>query len=220
MFDRFVSSKQRVLDPAVRVSEILFGLIMVLTFTGSLSVAEAGREDVRLMLIGALGCNLAWGIIDGLLFLMDGMIENGRARKAYFAVREAGSPAEANRLISDSLPPVLASVVQPQELEGMRERLLALPEPPERAALGRDDWAGALGVFFLVFLSIFPVAIPFMVMREVGPALRVSNAVAVALLFLCGYVVGRISGRHAWLMGLLMVVIGSLLVAITIALGG
>ena len=37
---------------------------MVLTFTGSLSVAEAGRDDVRTMLIGALGCNLAWGIID------------------------------------------------------------------------------------------------------------------------------------------------------------
>jgi hypothetical protein len=33
---------------------------MVLTFTGSLSVADAGRADVRAMLIGALGCNLAW----------------------------------------------------------------------------------------------------------------------------------------------------------------
>jgi hypothetical protein len=57
-------SSKRVLEPTDRVSEILFGLIMVLTFTGSLSVAEAGRDDVRTMLIGALGCNLAWGIID------------------------------------------------------------------------------------------------------------------------------------------------------------
>ena len=54
-------SSKRVLDPIDRVSEVLFGLIMVLTFTGSLSVAEAGRDDVRAMLIGALGCNLAWG---------------------------------------------------------------------------------------------------------------------------------------------------------------
>ena len=37
---------KRVLDPIDRVSEALFGLIMVLTFTGSLSVAEAGRDDV------------------------------------------------------------------------------------------------------------------------------------------------------------------------------
>src|SRR5204862_345440 len=63
-------SSKRVLDPIDRVSEVLFGLIMVLTFTGALSVAEAGREDVRTMLIGALGCNLAWGIIDGVLYLM------------------------------------------------------------------------------------------------------------------------------------------------------
>ena len=55
-------SSQRVLDPADRVSEVVFGLIMVLTFTGSLSMAEAGRDDIRTMLIGALGCNLAWGV--------------------------------------------------------------------------------------------------------------------------------------------------------------
>jgi hypothetical protein len=65
MSDTPIRSSKRVLDPIDRISEILFGLIMVLTFTGSLGVAEAGRDDVRTMLIGALGCNLAWGIIDG-----------------------------------------------------------------------------------------------------------------------------------------------------------
>jgi len=35
------------LDPVERISEVLFGLIMVLTFIGWLSVAEAGRGDVR-----------------------------------------------------------------------------------------------------------------------------------------------------------------------------
>ena len=71
-------SSKRVLEPIDRVSEVLFGLIMVLTFTGSLSVAEAGRDDVRTMLIGALGCNLAWGIIDGVLYLMGCLAEKGR----------------------------------------------------------------------------------------------------------------------------------------------
>ena len=71
-------SSKRVLDPIDRVSEVLFGLIMVLTFTGSLSVAEAGRDDVRAMLIGALGCNLAWGIIDGILYLMGCLAEKGQ----------------------------------------------------------------------------------------------------------------------------------------------
>jgi hypothetical protein len=60
----------RVLEPIERISEVLFGLIMVLTITGSISVAEAGRETVRTMLIGALGCNLAWGLIDAVMYLM------------------------------------------------------------------------------------------------------------------------------------------------------
>jgi hypothetical protein len=61
---------RRVLDPVARASEILFWLIMVLTFTASLTATEAGRSDVRAMLVGALGCNLAWGIIDAAMFLM------------------------------------------------------------------------------------------------------------------------------------------------------
>jgi Trk-type K+ transport system membrane component len=50
----------RVLDPIERVSEVIFGLLMAMTFIGSLSVATAGREEVRTMMITALGCNLAW----------------------------------------------------------------------------------------------------------------------------------------------------------------
>ncbi len=87
-------STKRVLEPIERVSEVLFGLIMVLTFTGSLSVAEAGRDDVRTMLIGALGCNLAWGIIDGILYLMGSLAEKGRGLLTYRAVRKATDPQQ------------------------------------------------------------------------------------------------------------------------------
>ena len=94
---------KRALDPIDRVSEVLFGLIMVLTFTGSLSVAEAGREDVRTMLIGALGCNLAWGIIDAVFYLMGCLAEKSRGLATFRAVREAADPEQAQRLIADAL---------------------------------------------------------------------------------------------------------------------
>src|SRR4029434_8580489 len=112
MSDEAVKSSKRVLDPIDRVSEVLFGLIMVLTFTGSLSIAEAGRDDVRTMLIGALGCNLAWGVIDGGLYLMGCLAEKGRGRLAFRAVREAADPKEAQRFIADALPSVVASVLE------------------------------------------------------------------------------------------------------------
>src|SRR6186713_468517 len=101
---------RRVLEPHERISEVLFGLIMVLTFTGSLSVAEAGHEDVRTMLIGALGCNLAWGIIDGILYLMSCLAERGRNLRLLKAVRAERDPAHARRLIAGALPAVVSSV--------------------------------------------------------------------------------------------------------------
>ena len=213
-------SSKRVLEPIDRVSEVLFGLIMVLTFTGSLSVAEAGRDDVRTMLIGALGCNLAWGIIDGVLYLMGCLAEKGRGLLAFRAVRKTTDPKQAQRLIADALPPVIASILQSAELDTMSRRLKDLPEPPEQARLRRDDWLGAVGVFLLVFLCTFPVVIPFIFMHHAGPALRASNAVAIVMLFLTGYAFGRMTGRHPWLVGFSVIVLGLILVGMTIALGG
>ena len=215
-----MNSSKRVLNPIDRVSELLFGLIMVLTFTGSLSVAEAGRDDVRTMLIGALGCNLAWGIIDAMLYLMGRLAERGQSLTTYLAVRKATDPLKAQRLIADALPSVVASILEPTELETIHRRLMQLPEPPGRAHLSKDEWRGSIGVFLIVFVSTFPVVMPFIFMQSVGPALRVSNTVAIVMLFLTGYAFGSMTGRRAWLVGIAMVILGSMLVGMTMALGG
>src|SRR5215467_5045006 len=123
---RFSKSSKRVLEPHERISEVLFGLIMVLTFTGSLSVAEAGREDIRAMLIAALGCNLAWGVIDGVLYLMGSLAEKGRTLATFRAVRKASDPRKAHALIAGALPPPLASVIRPEELTAFDQRLKQL----------------------------------------------------------------------------------------------
>ncbi len=207
------------LDPDSRRAEILFGLIMVLTFTGSLGVAEAGRDDVRVMLIGALGCNLAWGIIDGVFYLMNTMAERGGGLLKLKTVRQSSNPEQAQRIIADALPSPIAAVIKPAELEALRMRLQALPEP-EIQSLRREDWLGALVVAMLVFLSTFPVALPFIFMDDARSALRVSNLIAIALLFIAGWAYGKGIGRSPWLFGLSMVVIGSVLTGIAIALGG
>jgi len=214
------SRRSRVLDPTERTAEVLFGLIMVLTFTGSLSVAQAGRDDVRAMLIGALGCNIAWGIIDAVLYLLACLGEQGHNLSIYRAVRGTRDPEHARLLIADALPPVVASALDPAGLEHVRQRLLALPAPPARARLRGEDWRGAVAVFLVVFLSTLPVVVPFVVMPDAMRALRISNVIAVAMLCAAGITYGRHAGQAPWLVGISMVLLGCVLVALTIALGG
>jgi hypothetical protein len=211
---------KRFLDPYDRVSEVLFGLIMVLTFTGSLSIAEATRDDVRTMLIGALGCNIAWGIIDGVLFLLGRLSERGQTIKTLRAVRGAPDAAAAQRTIADAMPPAIAPVLEPSDLDMLHQRLLRLPEPPARPRLSGSDVLGAIAVFFWVFITTFPVAIPFIFMHHVAPAMRVSNTIAVVMLFICGFRFAQVTGNRPWVAGFLMAILGCLLVGMTIALGG
>lgn len=212
--------RTRVLDPYTRVAEVLFGLIMVLTFTGSLSVADAERNDVRMMLIGALGCNLAWGIIDAIFYLMDCLSEQGQGIRALRALRKTTGAAEARQIIADTLPPPVAATLGPQEFDNIRQKLLQSTEVPTRPRLGKPEWLGAIGVFFWVFVTTFPVAIPFIFMENLARAMRFSNAIAIVLLFLAGYAFAQIAEYRRWLTGIGMVVLGGILVAATIALGG
>ena len=208
------------LDQMERISEILFGLIMVLTFTGSLSATGLDHGEVRNTLIGALGCNLAWGIIDALMYLMACFGEQGRRLLMLRSVKGTSELGEVYKTIAGALPSVVASSLQSSEFEIIRQKLIQLPDPPARPKLSKGDWIGAAGVFLLVFVSTLPVVIPFTVLGNHQLALRISNAIAIVMLFLCGYAFGHYSGHRPWRMGLLMVIIGLVMVGITIALGG
>ena len=87
----------------------------------------------------------------------------------------------ARRTIADALPPLLASIFQPPQLDLIREGFQRLPESETRPRLTGRDWLGALGVCILVILSTFPVVIPFLVFDNVQTALRISNHVSVLL---------------------------------------
>ena len=210
----------RILDPSERVAEILFGLIMALTISGAISVATADEFQIRTMLIGVLGCNLAWGIIDGGMYLMARLTEKGRNILLVREVRETSDRERAHRAIADALPASIASLFQPAELDAIRDRISRQPASETRPRLTARDCLGALGVCILVILSTFPVVIPFLVVANAPLALRISNAIAVAMLFLCGFVFARYSGLRPWATGFVMVVVGVAAVAITIALGG
>lgn len=220
MSEKGQEKRAAVLDPIQRNSEVIFGLLMALSFTGALSVATAGREEVRTVMFAALGCNLAWGLVDAVMFLVATLTERTRNFTLLRQARNAAAPHEAHAIIADAMPGRLGGVISAEGLEEIRQRLAALPEPPARGRLGLSDYAGALGVFLLVVLATFPVVVPFMLIQETQLAMRVSNAVALVTLFVAGYALGRHAGGVPWRSGFAMVAIGVFLVAAIMALGG
>lgn len=210
---------ERVLSPVERLSEILFGLIMALSITGSLSVAGAGRDDVRQMLVAAIGCNAAWGIVDALMYLMTRLIERSRGQALLSAIRRELRPDRACRVIADAFPPLLAAHLRTREIERLRRQLVGMEELP-RAGLTQPDLIGAAGVFVLVFLSTLPVVVPFLLPVAPLLALRISNGVALALLFAAGFRIGRYVSVRPLAMGAATAGLGAALVGIVMALGG
>jgi VIT family protein len=207
-----------VLDPMERISETLFGLIMVLTFLCSLGIATGANINIQTMLIGALGCNLAWGIVDGGLYLLARINSRGDKILTLREIRQAPDPETARRVLAGALPSELVALLPSEQLELIRQRLQQLPEPSP--GLTKRDWTGALGLCLLSFLSTFPVVIPFLLQSDARLALRASYAVAIVMLFGCGYVFGIRSGLRPWVSGISMVAVGSMLVGVAVALGG
>jgi hypothetical protein len=220
LHDDTPEGNKRVLEPIERISEILFGLIMVLTFTGSLSAAESGQAEIKAMLIGAIGCNLAWALIDAIMYLMNCLSERARGFKTFAAMRSAQNPQEARVVIGHVVPPLVAGSISDAELDRIRNVFSQMPKSPRRGTLQAHDFIGALGVFLLVFISTFPVVLPFLFFEDAMTALRVSNAIAILLMFLTGFAFGKLSGYQPFLTGGTMVVLGAILVSLTIALGG
>lgn len=212
--------REPVLDVVDRVSEMLFGLFMALTFVGAVSVAEAGRAEVRAALASALGCNLAWGLADAVMYLVRTVTNRGRWLTLVRAVKSATNPEAGRQLIEVSLSRTAARLVSQEGIEGIRERIVALSGVPERPGVRWGDLLGALGVFVIVVASTFLVVLPFIFIRDVGTAKAVSRATALVMLFFGGLALGRYAGYGSWRAGALMTGLGAALVAAIMALGG
>ncbi|MFO1316753.1 MAG: hypothetical protein U1F58_14240 [Burkholderiales bacterium] len=211
--------RRRLLDPVDRISEVMFGLIMAVTFVGAVSVATAGQAEVRTAMLAALGCNLAWGLVDAVMYVVRTATQ--RARNRALARQMLGADTDtARRLLADAMPPGLAEIVGPEESDGIRRRLAAL-DLAGRPLLVPRDFLEAAAVFAVVVLATFPVVVPFMLTDDVGTGMRWSRAVTVAMLFVAGWALGRHALHpHPVRTGVAMAVFGALLIVAVMALGG
>jgi len=213
----------RHLDPADTLGELIFGLIMVLTFTiGARLLGEEESTDGRQLLIAAIGCNLAWGIIDGFLYVLGQVFERRRLASLLQAVRQERDETAAVAAIRGELDGDLTSLAGPQERDRFYASISAAararPAGPVKITAG--DLRGAALVLCLVLATAVPAALPFLLIQDGLVALRVSNFLLVGLLFVVGFLWGRHVGSRPLVAGLLIMSIGLALVLVAIPLGG
>ena len=218
--ERFIP---RYLDPGSRLGEVLFGLIMVLTITlaAGLTVTE-DKAGVRELLLAAIGCNVAWGIIDAVLYLMNCLtVRRGRVRLVE-AVKRAPHQDAALALIKNEVEPDLQAMLDDEDADAFSMATLKYitRARASRVGLSKEDVYGAIACFLLVFGACFPATLPFFIFSQPHFALRVSNFLLIALLFLVGQKWARYAGVNRFLAGSVMVAIGLALVGVAILLGG
>ena len=215
---------QRYLDPGDALGEVLFGLIMVLSFTvGARFLMTEEEFNSTELTVGAVGCNIAWGVIDAVLFVLGNLFHRSQRARFYRSLRSAPNEAEALAAVQDEFGLEDEPLAVPAE---DRTRLyqailtLSAHAAPARARLLRRDFSSAVAVFLLVSATALPGVIPFLLLQDSHVALRVSNTVLILLLFLGGYRWGHYTDVPPWRVGLAVTFLGIAMVLVAVALGG
>jgi VIT1/CCC1 family predicted Fe2+/Mn2+ transporter len=210
-----------------QLSEIIFGLIMVLGFTSTISIATTNDTaseafNANLLLSSAIGCNLAWGLVDGIMYILGSMAERSQNANMLHVIRQSGSKEEAIQAIATKLDPALHDLTTSAERQALYQNILTVAERVTlpKTVLKREDVYGAIATCLLVVGSTFPPVLPFLVIQSPRLALRVSNGIAIAMLFFLGYYWAAANNSHRITTGLLLAIVGMSLVGITVALGG
>jgi hypothetical protein len=208
-------------DPADRLAEMIFGLVMALGVTGAIRVGGGDLDNSELF-VSVLGCNMAWSIVDAVVLVIMRIFERGRRARVIREAREARDDAQAIRIIEEEVDRPLVEAMTPEERSQVQGIVLAVLRRTELRppALHRGDLLHGAAAGLVVLLPTLPVVAPYLVFDEPLLAVRVSFAIALTSLFVVGFWWGRVVGGRAWRIGGSLTLLGLVLVAITVALGG
>lgn len=219
----------RFLDPLDAVVELIYGVLIIMTFTMAIGatgfnsrVQGAAGPELRALMVAAFGCAVAWRVIDSFVYLMTSVAERNYAAKVLRDVHNAPTKDAAIELLADAMEDQLIPITDEEDRETIFAEVAAhLQEvEPDPTWIRREDVAGAISIFIVAMVATLPVVIPFFLMRDDYWAMRVSNLLSLATLFLAGYWWARQTGTTPVRTGLVVAALGLAVVAIAIPLGG
>lgn len=221
---------ERLLDPIDRLVEGIYSVLIVLTFTLAARAVRSydgppnpdeGYLALQLF-VAAAGCAVAWGLIDGVMYVLTCAFERGQDRRLYRLVHSAATDEEGIAALADELDDDLIPLTDEGDRRriygSLLQRLRLAPPPP--TGIEKGDLAGGLGTFLVAVTAAAPVLLPLLLPVSVELRVRASNIIAFAMLFLMGYRWAQYAGGKPLRVGLLLAVLGVVMVLVAIPLGG
>jgi hypothetical protein len=210
------------LDPSDRLDELLFGLIMVLSITLGVGLATDEGGSTLQVAVTIFGCNLAWGLIDGIMYIVTQLYDRSRKAQLIEALRSTNSDAEkiatVGGVLDDKLSPLTSEDERHALYLNISRRLGGVSIQQTRIAA--EDVYGALAIVWLVVIASVPAVLPFLFFTDRFVAARVSNALVLVALFAVGFGFARTIHANPWTVGISTAVLGIALVGIVMLLGG
>ncbi len=217
------------LDPIDRLAETIYSILILLTFTLAFRIfmLDPGQvvtsEYVNELLVAALLATAAWGVIDGIVYVLTEVLERGERHRILWHIQSADTAEEAAAAVADEFDYILEPITgESQRAMLYRDVLDHLRDSqPQPIKLKREDLIGALACVLVAIIAVLPSLLPFALIRnDPALAIRVSNVISFAVLFYSGYEWGKYTGTSRIKTGLVLVAVGVLLVAIAIPFGG
>ncbi|MCC6167205.1 MAG: hypothetical protein IT329_08270 [Caldilineaceae bacterium] len=221
----------RLLDPIDQLSEAIYSILILLTFTLAYRMIRlGGAEDSSLtdeyansLLIAAFGATVAWGIIDGIMHVLVSVLERGESYRFLRKIQAAGTEQGGVEVIAEEVDYLLEPITSSGERQMLYRSVLPhLREGrPRKIGVKLEDFAGALGCVVVAVIAVLPSLVPFLLLRgNYYLAIRLSNVVSFIMLFVAGYFWGAYTGSSPVKTGLLLVMAGVLMMLVAIPLGG
>jgi VIT1/CCC1 family predicted Fe2+/Mn2+ transporter len=210
------------LTPSERLSEALYSLILVLTVISVIEISlPRDQQTSSILLFAALGTSVAWGMVDAVVYVLTGLHERNHHVRVIARVKKKPKK-DAIRQIEDELEDSLIGVLDLEERDRIAEQVYATMynSTPKRQGVKKDDILGGVASFLISFMVVLPPVMPFVLNLPLDYAIRLSNVIAVAMLFIVGYVSGGLGGMNRIRWALTITVLGVVIVLVTILLGG
>jgi len=198
---------------------------MVLVMIGylKLSLAQDGFEFKKMMMLVPLGCNAAWGIIDGIMYVLINLRERGNKSKLLSLIKSAKDQNEVLALIKNEFGFVFIDLLNKDTQDNIYQEILkgltnTIVEKPK--GISKNDLRLVLKTFLIVFSTGVPLVIPFILLNDVWLAIRISHIIGLVMLFSIGYWWAKLASRHRIRSAIALTILGVIIVGITEVLHG